>query len=276
VRISATCVGIVGSVAIAFSASGDVEILSPIERSISATACVFAPPTYPNWCESDSKSSTSIAPWTNSISYGNSAAGGIGYGASIAQAFQQSSASSSSIQVAIQSESNVSSEGECSASANAASSFLVKFYAITLTRAVLSGQATQALNVQPQITLSKADGTVLYTYAGEFEATFDLEPGVYVYSAKAETSAACSGAASQIQATNWVSQVNLQPLTCPSDFNGDSLVDDADFVAFVSAYNDLLCPEAPAECPADLNHDGLVEDSDFIFFAAAYNELLCP
>jgi len=276
VKASQICVGVAGSVAVALAARGDVAILSPIERSISATACVFAPPTYPNWCESDSKSSTSIAPWSNSISYGNSAAGGVGYGASIAQTSQQSSASSTSIQVAIQSESNVSSDGECSASANAASSFQVKFYVITPTRAILSGQVTQAVNVQPQITLSKDDGTVIYTYAGEIDATFDLEPGVYLYSAKADTSAACSGAASQIRATNWASQVNLQPLTCPSDFNGDNQVDDADFVVFVSAYNDLLCPEAPAECPADLNRDGLVEDSDFIFFATAYNELLCP
>ena len=28
---------------------------------------------------------------------------------------------------------------------------------------------------------------------------------------------------------------------CPADFNGDSLVDDADFAVFVNAYNQLIC-----------------------------------
>lgn len=32
---------------------------------------------------------------------------------------------------------------------------------------------------------------------------------------------------------------------------------------------------APA-CPADLNHDSQVDDADFVVFLAAYNELLCP
>ncbi len=65
---------------------------------------------------------------------------------------------------------------------------------------------------------------------------------------------------------------------CPADLNGDTLVDDSDFVIFASAYNILVCddPVMPAGCPADLNGDGLVEDGDFVVFAAAYNELLCP
>ena len=34
----------------------------------------------------------------------------------------------------------------------------------------------------------------------------------------------------------------LAAATCPADFNHDSQVDDADFVAFLAAYNELLCP----------------------------------
>lgn len=64
---------------------------------------------------------------------------------------------------------------------------------------------------------------------------------------------------------------------CPSDFNGDGLVDDSDFVLFVGAYNILDCadPAMPAGCPADVNGDGFVDDADFVLFVVAYNELIC-
>lgn len=65
---------------------------------------------------------------------------------------------------------------------------------------------------------------------------------------------------------------------CPGDLNGDTFVDDSDFVLFAVAYDILDCaaPNMPAGCPADLNTDGLVEDSDFVIFAAAYDALFCP
>lgn len=34
-------------------------------------------------------------------------------------------------------------------------------------------------------------------------------------------------------------------------------------------------PEMPASCPADLNSDTMVDDADFVIFLEAYNELLC-
>ena len=33
---------------------------------------------------------------------------------------------------------------------------------------------------------------------------------------------------------------------------------------------------APAPCPGDMNGDRAVDDGDFVIFVAAYNELLCP
>lgn len=65
---------------------------------------------------------------------------------------------------------------------------------------------------------------------------------------------------------------------CAADLNGDSFVDDSDFVLFVVGYNILDCADAmmPAECPADLNEDGFADDSDFVLFVGAYNELVCP
>jgi len=65
---------------------------------------------------------------------------------------------------------------------------------------------------------------------------------------------------------------------CPADFNGDLLVDDVDFVSFVSGYDTLLCsdPAMPTGCPADLNSDMAVDDADFVLFVDAYTELLCP
>jgi len=71
-------------------------------------------------------------------------------------------------------------------------------------------------------------------------------------------------------ALGYAPQLTLQiAITCAADFNGDDLVDDADFTYFVGAYNDLL----DARC--DLNGDTVTDDADFVLFASAYNELLC-
>lgn len=65
---------------------------------------------------------------------------------------------------------------------------------------------------------------------------------------------------------------------CPADLNGDTFVDDSDFVIFLAAYNILDCadPSMSAGCPADINGDAFVDDADFVLFVAAYNALLCP
>ncbi|MBX3381179.1 MAG: hypothetical protein KF805_13880 [Phycisphaeraceae bacterium] len=68
----------------------------------------------------------------------------------------------------------------------------------------------------------------------------------------------------------------LLSVICGGDLNRDAMVDDADFVVFVQAYTQLLCPVAPDPCPADLNLDGFVDDGDFTIFASQYNDLLCP
>lgn len=64
---------------------------------------------------------------------------------------------------------------------------------------------------------------------------------------------------------------------CPADINGDTFVDDEDFVLFAQAYNILLCSEIamPDKCPADLTNEGVVDDNDFVVFAQAYDQLLC-
>jgi len=66
--------------------------------------------------------------------------------------------------------------------------------------------------------------------------------------------------------------------TCPGDLNSDGFVDDADFSAFVVAYNILDCadPAMSPGCPADLNLSGIVDDEDFTVFVLAYNDLVCP
>ncbi len=66
-------------------------------------------------------------------------------------------------------------------------------------------------------------------------------------------------------------------VSCPADLNGDRLVDDADFQAFVVAYNILDCadPAMPTGCPADLNGDNMVDDADFSQFVLAYDAMVC-
>lgn len=78
-----------------------------------------------------------------------------------------------------------------------------------------------------------------------------------------------------------VSTTNFLTVTappCPADLNGDTIIDDADFVIFATAYNVFDCadPSMPAGCPADINADGFVDDADFVLFAAAYDNLVCP
>jgi hypothetical protein len=43
-------------------------------------------------------------------------------------------------------------------------------------------------------------------------------------------------------------------------------------------YELLLCdaPGMPMSCAGDLNADRLVDDADFVLFAAAYEQLWCP
>lgn len=66
-------------------------------------------------------------------------------------------------------------------------------------------------------------------------------------------------------------QVGIQ---CPGDLNGDSYVDDADFLLFLPAYDALLVPEADRRC--DWNGDRLVDDQDFVLFLPYYDQLICP
>jgi len=57
--------------------------------------------------------------------------------------------------------------------------------------------------------------------------------------------------------------------TCPADLNADGVVDDADFVVFVEAYEFLTTPAG------DFDFDGVTEDGDFVVFVAGYDALVC-
>jgi hypothetical protein len=60
------------------------------------------------------------------------------------------------------------------------------------------------------------------------------------------------------------------PSTCPADLNADGVVDDADFVVFVEAYEFLTTPAG------DFDFDGVTGDGDFVVFVAGYDALVCP
>ncbi|MGH7244920.1 MAG: hypothetical protein ACREJD_16015 [Phycisphaerales bacterium] len=64
---------------------------------------------------------------------------------------------------------------------------------------------------------------------------------------------------------------------CPGDLNADTIVDDADFVIFLAAYDILDCnsSDMPAGCPSDLNGDGIVDTADFELFVVPYEEYFC-
>jgi len=64
-------------------------------------------------------------------------------------------------------------------------------------------------------------------------------------------------------------------IRCPGDLVYDNMVDDADFVVFVGAYDDLIAPGGPYT-GGDFDGNGQTDDSDFVIFVASYNDLLCP
>lgn len=111
-----------------------------------------------------------------------------------------------------------------------------------------------------------------------------LQPGAtyratLYYSSRIETPNAGFGSATAIVGCDRATSATLTTRpACPGDLNGDTFVDDSDFVIFAPAYDILDCadPSMAAGCPADLNGDDVVDDLDFVLFAAAYNDLICP
>ena len=76
---------------------------------------------------------------------------------------------------------------------------------------------------------------------------------------------------SSLTASITIDSNNRGPIPgCPADFNGDGGVDDADFVTFARAYNNLI------DLVGDINLDTFSDDTDFALFSAAYDLLLCP
>ncbi|MBS0190267.1 MAG: S8 family serine peptidase [Phycisphaerales bacterium] len=62
---------------------------------------------------------------------------------------------------------------------------------------------------------------------------------------------------------------------CPGDLVFDGIVDDTDFVAFASLYEDFVAPGG-AYTGGDFNGDGVTDDADFVRFAASYSDFFCP
>ena len=73
------------------------------------------------------------------------------------------------------------------------------------------------------------------------------------------------GAASAQEATMTSAHVWIRPnASCVPDFNGDGLVDFADYLEFLSFFD-------ASDFRADLNHDGLVDFSDYLEFLTAFD-----
>jgi hypothetical protein len=61
----------------------------------------------------------------------------------------------------------------------------------------------------------------------------------------------------------------LNGMICVADLNQDMYVDDADFVIFAAAYNEVTSPFG------DFTGDFATNDEDFVIFAAFYNKVDC-
>jgi hypothetical protein len=63
--------------------------------------------------------------------------------------------------------------------------------------------------------------------------------------------------------------------TCRGDLNGDSMVDDADFVLFVGCYDHYYTPSDKPLCRLN-DSNQVTDDQDFAVFVAAYDAGICP
>lgn len=248
--------------------------ITNVSRSLFAKACVNAPPTTLNWCESDSASNSAEGVWTSALSFGPSAAGAIGTATAIAQVSQSGDINAESIQASMGIYTFINANGTCSGSNDGLNVFETEFNLSIAADLVLSisvsGDGFSFLT-----TVSQVGGSVWHsTYSSE-NVSVPLPAGDWKLRIEAHNSLACGPCfASRTANINLTASFDFGP--CKGDLNGDKLVDDSDFSIFVVAYNELLCPDEPEVCPSDLNGDFYVDDSDFSIFVIAYDELLCP
>lgn len=151
----------------------------------------------------------------------------------------------------------------------------------------LTSPATASQNLGKQPTLSWTAGTRVTSYSLIVSTNSDLSSPIYTVPVAAagpyalqlpagllgncgtyywSVSATNRGGTAQSPSGIWSFQVKG---LC--DLNSDGFVDDSDFVAFSSAYDEFLTDAG------DFDGDGFTDDSDFVIFAGAYDALLaCP
>lgn len=248
--------------------------ITSASRSISGTACITAPPSTINRCDSDTKSNGVIESWTDSISFGSSAAGEIGAASSIAQVSQTSEATPTSLQAGMTMYSFVQTSGTCSASSSVSNVYEVVFH---LDRAadMLIGVSATNDGIAFRASVSPLGGSEIYATQITDVETVSLTAGTWKLVISGGRSLSCGQCFSSVNSNmSFAATFDFGP--CLADFNSDTFVDDTDFTIFAVAYNDLICPGFPAPCTGDINQDGYVDDADFVLFAVAYNELICP
>jgi len=271
-RIGLSCVSALG---LATTTSAQISILN-VNRYLTSTSCTRAQSNGVNVCDSGAESDTSAGAWTKELTFSSDIDGGADWAFSNTRAYQVSNTTPESITIYGCATAELASAGSCYSSAIAESFLSVTFRVHSPRLAVLVGKYYSTDGEALSIILRKADGQILYIYGGDFQATYTLIPGDYNYIVRAITDDSCAGLCRNQSGAEWYSALIFEWLPCPADLNGDTFVDDSDFVVFAAAYNELLCPGNTAPCPADFNGDEMVEDADFVVFAAAYNELLCP
>ncbi len=256
------------------ASSAQVSVQS-IYRSLSARTSLEALSDGVRMYDSDFSGNIAPGAWTDAIALNPITAGSFGDGSVAAECSQDSQVGSASFSAHLRAFTSAHSSGVCTADADASNVFEVQFSIPTRTLAVLHAEA-QNLGANFTLVLGLVGQAPVFLSSISHDQVLTLLPGKYRYRVECGVNATCSALCNLHEEATWDGQIGLTPVACPADFNADGVVNDDDFVIFLAAYNDVVCPALPALCPADLTADDFVNDGDFSIFVVAYNDVLCP
>lgn len=263
---------LVPCVGLSYAASAGITITN-VYRFVQGDACVKFPSTATT-CVTSNFLSTTEGFWSKNASRTTGSNNANGSCSVTAQATQESNVQTSGFSASLGVYNAITATGDFAGESRTSNIYSVRF--TTPANVNLNLSSTISPVGAYTVTVSKVGGPTVYNSGVSDSTTVALTPGgTWVVTIGAGDGPNC-GPCFVSNSSNAQLAVTFDFGACAGDFNGDTFVDDTDFVVFASAYNGLICSNYPTPCTGDLNEDGYVDDSDFVIFAAAYEILTCP